>query len=137
MMPVLELASRYVYPSVMRRLAEVLVNSHGVNKVEAARLIGASPSAVTRYLKAKRGATLDLKKFDDVDMLVKDLAARIVAGSIDYFELYAQVTGIALYVMGRRYVCKLHEELEPELKSTKCNVCSRVFSPFLRNGWHN
>jgi predicted transcriptional regulator len=63
----LELASRYVVPSVMRRLVEILVEEHGLSRVEVARRTGLSPAAVTRYLKGERGSALDVRGIEELD----------------------------------------------------------------------
>jgi len=128
--PVLELASRYVVPSLLRMLAEELVEGRGLSRVEAARRLGVTPSAVTRYLKGERGALVDLSSRGDVRRAVRSLAERLASGSMSEYELQAELARIALYAMGRGYLCSFHSKLEPAVNPLECRVCSKLFSGF-------
>ena len=123
----LELASRYVVPSVMRRLVEILVEEYGLSRVEAARRTGLSPAAVTRYLKGERGATLYARGIEELDSRIRELAKEVVSGSVSAPRLQGKVAGIAAYAMAKGYFCRFHAELDPRFGPASCSACREVF----------
>lgn len=68
----LEVASRYVYPSLRRRLVGGILREKGLKQTEIASLLHITQSAVSRYLRMNRGgALIDVSSFPDVDSLIK------------------------------------------------------------------
>jgi predicted transcriptional regulator len=125
----LELASRYVVPSVMRRLVEVLVEEHGLSRVEVARRTGLSPAAVTRYLKGERGSALDVRGIGELDGMIRELAREVASGSVSAPRLQAKVAGVAAHAMAKGYFCGFHAELDPRFGPATCSACREVFRP--------
>ncbi len=123
----LELASRYVVPSVMRRLVEILVEEHGLSRVEVARRTGLSPAAVTRYMKGERGRFLDVRGFEEVERRVRELAGEVASGGIIALELQTEIAGIAAHAMAKGYFCEYHAKLEPSFSPGTCSACHSLF----------
>jgi len=121
-----DLASRYVVPALKRRLAEILVGELGLGAAEAARAVGASPSAVTRYLKAERGALLDVASLPDVDAMLRELARKVAEGSLRKREALTELSKVAAYAMAKGYACPAHLKLEGS-SVRGCSACAEVF----------
>lgn len=125
----LELASRYVVPPLMRRLVEVLVEEHGLSRVEAARKTGLSPAAVTRYLKGERGRLLEVRGLEEVESRVKDLAGKVASGGVSVPELQAEIASLAIYAMAKGYFCRFHAKLDPRFGPESCSACRNLLRP--------
>jgi len=121
-----DVAARYVYPSLRRRLVEIL-RGKGLKQTEIGELLYITQSAVSRYLRMDRGALIDVSKFPDIDARVMALAERIVRGRPTEYEIHSELVRISLEMLGRGYVCSLHSQLDPEVDPAKCRVCLELF----------
>jgi len=120
------LAYRYVAPSVRRVLADKLVEK-GMSRKEAAEMLGLSRSAVTRYLKSERGVLAKITGFEDVTRRIEEVSERVLRGELDEYSVQEEVSKIAAYFMSKKYFCKTHKKMDPEIDIARCRVCSRVF----------
>jgi predicted transcriptional regulator len=121
-----EVASRYVYPSIRRRLVEVL-REKGLKQTEIAELLHITQSAVSRYLKMDRGSFIDVSKFPDIDAEVTALAEKIVQERPSEYEIHSELVKMSLEMLGRGYVCSFHSKIDPEVNPSECNVCLELF----------
>ncbi|ASJ04397.1 transcriptional regulator [Thermococcus barossii] len=121
-----EVASRYVYPSIRRRLVEVL-REKGLKQTEIAELLHITQSAVSRYLKMDRGAFIDVSKFPDIDAEVTALAEKIVRERPSEYKIHSELVKMSLEMLGRGYVCAFHSKIDPEVNPSECNVCLELF----------
>jgi len=77
---VFDLGSRYLFPSLRRRLVEIRYREYGLNQMKIAGLLNITQSAVSRYLRMGRGGTFDVSRFGDIDARLRSLARRLVEG---------------------------------------------------------
>lgn len=124
-----EVASRYIYPSLRRRLVEIL-RERGLKQTEIAGLLYITQSAVSRYLKMDRGALIDVSAFPDVDVEIKALADRIFRDKLGEYEIHSELIRISVRMLGRGYACSFHSRVDPEINPAKCRVCIELFSGF-------
>ena len=124
-----EVASRYIYPSLRRRLVEIL-RERGLKQTEIAGLLYITQSAVSRYLKMDRGALIDVSAFPDVDAEINALADRIFRDKPNEYEIHSELIRIAVRMLGRGYACSFHSKLDPEINPVECRVCIELFSGF-------
>ena len=121
-----EVASRYVYPSLRRRLVEHL-RKRGLKQTEIAELLHITQSAVSRYLREERGRLIDVSSFPDIDREVRELAERIIAERPGEYEIHTDLVRLSLEFLGKGYGCSFHAEIDPEIDPEKCRVCIELF----------
>ena len=121
-----EVASRYVYPSLRRRLVEHLRN-RGLKQVEIAELLHVTQSAVSRYLNMDRGSMIDVSKFRDIDRELEKLADEILESRPGEYVIHRRLIEIALKMLGRGYVCAFHSRIDPEVNPAECRICIELF----------
>ena len=121
-----EVASRYVYPSLRRRLVEHL-REKGLKQTEIAGLLHITQSAVSRYLREERGRFIDVSSFPDIDREVRELAERIIAERPEEYEIHTELVRLSLEFLGKGYGCSFHAEIDPEIDPEKCRVCIEFF----------
>ncbi|WP_297470512.1 helix-turn-helix domain-containing protein [Thermococcus sp.] len=121
-----EVASRYVYPSLRRRLVEHLRNM-GLKQVEIAELLHVTQSAVSRYLNMDRGSMIDVSKFRDIDRELEELADEILEFRPGEYVIHRRLIEIALKMLGRGYVCAFHSRIDPEVNPAECRICIELF----------
>jgi len=128
---VFELAYRYVYPSVRRRLVQILYLNFGLKQMEISRLLGLTQSAVSRYITSSRGVFVDISRFGDIDQAIKKLAAEIVNNGLDKYTVQYELARITLKALGQGYLCGFHRKLEEDVDLRKCRTCLNLFRTFI------
>ena len=126
---VFELAARYVHPSIRRLLVETL-HAKGLTITEINRLLGVSPSSVTRYLKGERGVVIDLADNPAVVDKINKLAMEIIEEKPGQYVVEEKLVKITISVIASKYLCKYHKKIEPGIDVEKCNICPRVFGKY-------
>lgn len=129
----LELGSRYVAPAIKRALVLELAK-RGFTGTEIANMLGISPSLVSRYLGGERGAQIDLEKYVDVMEYVRKLANEIADRKRNRYEVAKEIDRITMYLMAKKYLCRIHAKLEPDVDVTKCGICAELFGELLKRG---
>jgi hypothetical protein len=118
-----ELAAKSVVPAIRAIVVRRLVDEHGMTQQEAAKLLGITQPAVSKYLHNKRGMAIDLTDVKEVE----DAASRIIALLLDkrtrMVEIMAKLQEASDYVRRNRLMCNLHKRLEPSLDVNSCHIC--------------
>ena len=122
-----DLASKYVYPSIRKRLVEILYNDFELSQNKVASLLHVTQSAVSRYLNSDRGNLIDISIFRDIDQKVKDFAVKIIKEQPDEYKIHFKLVSIALEMLGKGYVCFFHEKVDPSIDVKKCRLCITLF----------
>ncbi|MET1159642.1 MAG: winged helix-turn-helix transcriptional regulator [Thermoprotei archaeon] len=123
---VYELAARIVYPALRRSIVEYLW-SLGLSNREIARLLGITPSAVTRYIRRERGVLIDFTGLPWIKERIARLANKILSGEVTVLEVEEELTRLAARILASKTICKYHLKIDPSIDPAKCNVCPRVF----------
>ncbi|BAA79754.1 conserved hypothetical protein [Aeropyrum pernix K1] len=104
-----EYAAKNIFPSIRASIAKILVEEYKMSKYSVAKMLGATPTAVSYYISGKRG-----EKF--VDRIIRDE------------EIYSIVREAAsLLVEAHEREEKSDEkELMGKLQVLMCKACSRL-----------
>jgi len=104
---------------VVRRL----VDRHGMTQEQAARLLGITQPAVSKYMHNKRGVAIKLEGIADVDKAANKIAALLVSGKAGQVQVMSRLNEVSMHVRRSRLMCDLHRRLEPGLNLGSCRVC--------------
>jgi XRE family transcriptional regulator, thiamine biosynthesis regulator len=118
-----ELAARAILPALRGMVARDLVREHRFTHQRAADLLGLSRPAVTLYARGLRGRAIELRRKEDVQLIVRDMANGLARGELDTRGLMTKLDAAATYILRKGYACKLHELVDPDLKGSGCNLC--------------
>ncbi|MEM3986367.1 MAG: transcriptional regulator [Candidatus Methanomethylicia archaeon] len=123
----LEIGYRYVIPSLKSHLVRLLNNEYGFDQVDISRMLKMSRSTVSRYISMKRGSTIDLTIFSDVNNMLKDLANKLIRGELDKYLLEFEFIRITMYILGNKYLCGFHAKLDLDVNPNTCMICPKIF----------
>ncbi|MEM2528039.1 MAG: helix-turn-helix domain-containing protein [Ignisphaera sp.] len=126
MKSVLELGTRYVVPAVKREVVLGLMR-RGFTGIEVAKLLGISPSLVSRYMNGERGAQIDLRRYGDVMGYIERLVDGIAGGQMDQYAIAREIDRMSMYFMAKKYLCSIHLRLEPYIDIARCSNCPELF----------
>jgi predicted transcriptional regulator len=120
-----ELASKSVIPAIRALIVKRLVDEHGMTQQEAAKLLGVTQPAVSKYLHEKRGAAIRLNGIKEIDQATTDIAKMVSSKKVKPVEVMSKIEAACEYVRRNRYMCDLHKRLEPGIDVNSCHVCEQ------------
>jgi len=124
---VFELAYRYVYPSLKKRLVEILYRNYGLSQWRIAKLLSIDQSTVYRYLSGERGVYIDFSTISFVEQNLQRIAVKVVSGELQGLDLESELVKLTLNAMSQGYICRYHKLLDKSIRLSECRVCFRVF----------
>ncbi len=126
-----QLAAKYVYPALRRRLVEILYHKKKMNQLEIARLLGISQSAVSRYVEGNRGVYIDVSRFKDIEQELEKLADAIVDENMSIYDIQLELARITMVFLGKGYACNLHSRIDKSIDPSKCRSCLILFKDYV------
>ena len=120
-----ELASKSVIPAIRALIVKRLVEDHGMTQQEAAKLLGVTQPAVSKYLHEKRGAAIRLIDIREIDQATTEIAEMVSTQKAQPIEVMSRIEAACEYVRRNRYMCDLHKKLEPGMDIDSCHVCEQ------------
>ncbi len=123
MRPPCEIMTNYILPAVRAQIAKELIEKHNFTQISAAKKLGMTQSAMSRYMASNRGSRTQLSDdfVRDIRVIAKDLASRDSPPSLTIEE----TCRICISMRRSGDFCKLHRELDKELPDS-CDVCIRI-----------
>jgi len=118
-----EIASKSVIPAIRAMIVRRLVDDHGMTQQEAARLLGITQPAVSKYMHNKRGVAIKLQGIPRVDVATSKIAAMLVSGRVGQVQIMSKLNKVSIQVRKDRLMCDLHKRLEPGLNLSSCRIC--------------
>jgi hypothetical protein len=120
-----ELASKSVIPAIRALIVKRLVEDHDMTQQEAAKLLGVTQPAVSKYLHQKRGAAIKLGGIKAVEQATDEIAELVSSRKAPQVEVMSKIEATCEYVRRNRYMCDLHKKLEPNMDVNSCHVCEQ------------
>ena len=120
-----ELASKSVIPAIRALVVKRLVEEHGLTQQEAAKLLGVTQPAVSKYLHEKRGAAIKLNGIKEIDKATGEIAKLVSSQKVPQIEVMSKIEAACEYIRRNRYMCDLHKKLEPSMDVNSCHVCEQ------------
>ena len=116
-----EVTAAKLLPTIRARLAQELLQVHGMTQVRVARALGITQAAVSHYNSKSRGLDEDLmRRFPEIDRFCVDLGAQIASG----ISQTQQVSRIDQFCEGLEHTvrfCEYHKKVSDIDPS--CMVC--------------
>ncbi len=120
-----ELASKSVIPAIRALIVKRLVEEHGMTQQEAAKSLGVTQPAVSKYLHQKRGAAIRLNGIKKIDEATDEIAEMVSSHKAKPLEVMSKIEAACDYVRRNRYMCDLHKKLEPSMDIDSCHICEQ------------
>lgn len=117
MKPPCELIVWYVIPTIRAELAKEMIKL-GLSQKEVSEKLGITQSAVSQYMKDKRGKGIPVNK--QVRKAIKGLAKDIADGNMAK-DVIPGICAVCAIVKSSGSLCDLHRQEDAELEG--CDVC--------------
>ncbi len=123
MRPPCETIVSAVLPSIRSLIARELIENHSLTQKEVAELLGTTQSAISQYLKQKRGDQLTdaLSSLPDIKNAINELVVEITSEKEQRKDTVKTICSICMSLRDDGTICTIHH---PESASQKdCDIC--------------
>jgi predicted transcriptional regulator len=117
MKPPCELIVWYVIPTIRAELAKEMVKL-GLSQKEVSEKLGITQSAVSQYVKDKRGRGIPVNK--QVRKAIKALAKDVASGN-EAMDVIPGICAVCAIVKSSGSLCELHRQEDTKLEG--CDLC--------------
>ncbi len=128
----MKIISRYVYPSVRKRLVEILYFEKKLKQEVIAEKLFISQSTVSKYINGGRGKFLDVSRLAGVEKDLRDIAEKVLQDNLSKEEIEYYLSTVCFRAMGRGEICEFHDSIDGGVSPLTCNLCQRLFKAYLR-----
>lgn len=118
-----EVAVKSVVPAIRALLAKELTETHGMKQGAAAKLLGITQTAVSKYAHHVRGRSLLIEMEEEVRMTIVKTAASLVNGALDRTALSLQICSTCKLVRRKGLMCELCGRADSTVDLEQCRVC--------------
>jgi predicted transcriptional regulator len=105
-------------------MAQNLIEKHDMNQIEAARILGVTQSAISKYSKKVRGTTIPLENVPQVQTLTDQMIILLMADPVrqtDVMQLFCQTCRL---IRSQSLMCPLCQQNQVP-KIDGCNFCGQ------------
>jgi predicted transcriptional regulator len=118
-----EFAVRLIIPTVRAVIAKELHHTYKLRQHEIASLLNVTQSAISQYLRNKRGHAIPVDHYHLLAPLITDIAEGLVTNSLIQKEIAHKYCRICRMIRGGEWFCDLHKTLDPTITNDVCSVC--------------
>lgn len=106
----------YLIPALRKEIAKILISDFGMNQKQVSQTLKITESAVSQYLKSKRGSELRFSEKDIEE--IRKAAVNIVETGDTNEELYR----LSVKFRGSNAICNFHKKTDSSV-SKDCDLC--------------
>jgi len=118
-----EVAVKSLVPAIRALIARELTQTHKLKQDEAARLLGITQAAVSKYTRQVRGRALDIEKIEEAHAMTVTMTNLLAKGQISRPELVKKFCSICGIVRQTGAMCQLCKRSNPSIDVERCLVC--------------
>ncbi|WP_455368822.1 transcriptional regulator [[Eubacterium] cellulosolvens] len=116
-----ETSVKTVAPAIRAVLAKKLLDEHDLNQEEAAKFLGISQAAISKYISKVRGKALDLDEIDEIQVWAEKVADELVSGKMSRTQLVSALCQACTLIRNKGILCPLCWQRDSTFKD--CRNC--------------
>lgn len=126
MRPPCETIVSAVLPAIRSLIARNLIENHSMKQTEVAEVLGTTQSAVSQYLKQKRGDQLTnvLGSLPEVQEAIENLVAEITSRNTQEKESVKTICSICMSLRKDGTICTIYETHSED--QNECDLCQTL-----------
>lgn len=118
-----EVAVKSLVPAIRALMAKELTQTHKLKQEEAARLLGITQAAVSKYIRQVRGKALDIEEIEEAHAITVGITNLLVKGQISRPELVKRFCLVCRVIRQTGVMCEMCKRSDPDLDITLCRIC--------------
>jgi hypothetical protein len=93
---------------------------------DAARLLGVTQTAVSKYIRHVRGTVLKVEDVEEIQPTLKEIVVSLANGRMSKYELAAKFCVACTIIRRKGLMCELCKLADPTMDVQQCFVCHSV-----------
>jgi len=122
-----EIAAKSVAPAIKALLAKELIEKHHLKQEEAARLLGISQSAVSKYIRKIRGYTIKIDETEEIKPLINKMTSLLIKETYQRSDLLTLFCQTCIEIRKKGLMCIFCEKTDHNIKAEECKFCLTTF----------
>lgn len=118
-----EVAVKSVIPSIKALIAKELVEKHGLKQEEAARILGISQSAVSKYTRKIRGYVIKVDDIKEIEPLIENMIDLLVSEAFKRREFLRCFCQTCITIRKKKLLCQYCQKTNSKIKTEECHYC--------------
>ncbi|MCW4010965.1 MAG: hypothetical protein NWF05_10155 [Candidatus Bathyarchaeota archaeon] len=120
-----EVAVKTVSPSIRALLAQTLIEKHNLKEAQIAQILGVTQSAVSKYSKKVRGATIPIVNLPEIQAITNQMIPLLLANPIEHEEVMKLFCQACTVIRNKGLMCSLCQANQ----KPKIDDCIFCFDP--------
>jgi len=118
-----EVAVKSLVPAIRSAIARELTQTYGLKQKDAARLLGVTQTAVSKYTRHVRGIVLKIEDIEEIQPTLKEIVVSLANGGMSKYELAVKFCVACEIVRRKGLMCELCKLSDPSIDVQECFVC--------------
>lgn len=120
-----EVAVKTVSPAIRALLAQTLIDEHKLKETKVAEILGITQSAVSKYNKKVRGATIPIDNLSEIQPITSRMINLLLSDPVPRMEIMNLFCQACRLIRQKGLMCPLcQQNQKPKIDS--CNFCSQT-----------
>jgi len=118
-----EIAVKSVIPAVRAYIAAELTQTHHMKQTEAAKCLGITQTAISKYVSHVRGRVIKIDQTDRTRKIVNQIASEVANNKISGPEIIPRLCEVCKAVREDGLMCELCKKVDSLVNTETCRVC--------------
>lgn len=118
-----EIAVKSLIPSIRAYIAKELTQTHEMKQEDAAKLLGITQTAISKYVRDVRGQVIKVHQTPEIREMMYKIASKAASKKMSSSELTLEFCAVCKTVRQNGLMCDLCKRSNPELETRLCTVC--------------
>jgi predicted transcriptional regulator len=104
-------------------MARVIVEKHGINENQTAKILGLSQSAVSRYITRDRGNLIEIENAAEIQPIINQMVTYLIKEPEKKQEVMKLFCQACQKIRQKGLLCELCQKEMPKEWAQSCNFC--------------
>jgi len=121
-----EVGVKTVLPAIRAEMARDLVEKHGMKEQQAAKILGLSQSAISRYATKNRGNIITIEDVPEVQKLIDQMINLLLHESHQTTEILRLFCETCKVIRQKGLMCQFCQKKTPKPSAETCAFCRSI-----------
>ncbi len=118
-----EVGVKTILLAVKAIMARVIVEKHGINENQTAKILGLSQSAVSRYITRDRGNLIEIENAAEIQPIINQMVTYLIQEPEKKKEVMKLFCQACQKIRQKGLLCELCQKEMPKEWAQSCNFC--------------
>jgi predicted transcriptional regulator len=118
-----EIAVKSLIPSIRAYVAKELTQTHGMRQNDAAKALGITQTAISKYVRDVRGQVIKVDQVEEIREMMYEVASKIADNEISGPQISLRFCAVCEAVRRNGLMCSLCKRYDSAVDTKLCTIC--------------